>query len=460
MSYRWPTMPDTGAAGVAGAIGDIGAEIGKLGETLNKIQAENQLAKFTAETAKIDNDLAYQLEQETDSTKYEKMVANADAMKERLVPSNGLAARHARRSLEVQKADSHKLLLESMLRREKLTQRDIKDAQRRAYLDDLAVKGKSIALSELGGIERARKWLGEQQGLSSAERGELEGRLTWETAYAEKKIEADRNEYIEKTEADFLNKAVKGELTIGMIQTSNLPPTGVNSKHWWLTHLPDFVADAKRTTDIDVQDVGEDMLDEYGMGERNKQSLLDWAKANRTSFSDTDYNSFIGSVDAKTDATYSSTLRDGKEFMKEALFNRQDMFGAWVASNVTEKDKYSDAKRRWTNTVNQYRKSGKFPSPDELYSTAKEIAALEENVAAFSSAGKAKYEDVVPVIKGLPSAAKSKIERLRPTDRVKLYNEMELLLDVWPEDPTKQDEVIDWIIQGYIAEQIKGKLGE
>ena len=193
MSYRWPTMPDTGAAGVAGAVGDIGAEIGKLGETLNKIQAENQLAKFTAETAKIDNDLAYQLEQETDSTKYEKMVANADAKKERLVPSNGLAARYARRSLEVQKADSHKLLLESMLRREKLTREARIEAERRSIV--INVGEEVIGIEDSAQASQRFNELIKTHQLTYNEQSEIRGRMA-ASKVVQKEAKEDRDNEI------------------------------------------------------------------------------------------------------------------------------------------------------------------------------------------------------------------------------------------------------------------------
>ena len=75
MGYRWPMMPDTGEAQVWGALGNVAAQIGNLGEQIEQIKVDNQLAAFATETARIDTELADALEREENSDRYEQLVA-------------------------------------------------------------------------------------------------------------------------------------------------------------------------------------------------------------------------------------------------------------------------------------------------------------------------------------------------------------------------------------------------
>ena len=67
MGFRWPSMPGSGGAQVAQQIGNIGAQVGRLGEEIEAIKTENGLSQLTAETARIDTELGDALEREPDS---------------------------------------------------------------------------------------------------------------------------------------------------------------------------------------------------------------------------------------------------------------------------------------------------------------------------------------------------------------------------------------------------------
>jgi len=361
MSYRWPTMPDTGAAGVAGAVGDIGAEIGKLGETLNKIQAENQLAKFTAETAKIDNDLAYQLEQETDSTKYEKMVANADAMKERLVPSNGLAARYARRSLEVQKADSHKLLLESMLRREKLTQKTREEAESKAAVEAVRLRAKTFAT-----LDDAIDFI-EESDLDTEDKTWLRTAENADRARAETDTKKAYTNMVDAESDKMVNGIIDGTFDINTVLAN--PDIKTTDKRTLLSDYQAFsIATVPEESDPDAVERIKVAIDNYGIGKIDKTDARTSLKDNFKFLNTSDRTKYRNEIYAKQDAVYSQRRSDSRFFLKEKLLTEITALGGRTWKPGTkEREQYENASLEMENKLDEWRLSGKWPTPKDFH---------------------------------------------------------------------------------------------
>ena len=119
MSYRWPTMPNTGEADVWKGVSGVVSAGTDVYNVLEDIKAENQIAEFKRRTSQIDLELADQIEREPDSDKYKKFVQEADARKSKYMPTSPRAQRFATQILDAQKQSNTELLYDAQLRREK-----------------------------------------------------------------------------------------------------------------------------------------------------------------------------------------------------------------------------------------------------------------------------------------------------------------------------------------------------
>ena len=175
MSYRWPTMPNTGEADVWKGVSGVVSAGTDVYNVLEDIKAENQIAEFKRRTSQIDLELADQIEREPDSDKYKKFVQEADARKSKHMPTSPRAQRFATQILDAQKQSNTKLLYESQWRREKQIQADRIEADRRSIVINVG--------EELSGIEdaaQANKRLNElikAHQLTSNEQNEVKGRM-------------------------------------------------------------------------------------------------------------------------------------------------------------------------------------------------------------------------------------------------------------------------------------------
>ena len=229
----------TGQAGVAAAAGQLAGAVQDLAVTLNRLQAENQLAEAQRQTDEALNKLAIEFETDPDSSTYQKRFDETMGQIQQFTPKNKLAARAFANMVKNQRVAGNMMVQKSMLARERDTKRadvalmmtkgqfgrarkaiqsGIKDGtytkveaealtaesrageavkNRRVYLDDLAQKGIALALTpEFAGPKKAREWLARQEGLSSAERNEIKGRIDGAVADQEDEKKAARRSIV------------------------------------------------------------------------------------------------------------------------------------------------------------------------------------------------------------------------------------------------------------------------
>ena len=263
----------TGQADVAAATGRLAGAGQDLVLTLNEMQAKTQLSEFRRKQKEEYDAAAFAIESELDSTKYEKIYSDAMDRAKQFLPTNkkargiaeGLIA-DARvqgktaalasgriREMDTLRADDVQLLAEGKFEQYRRSVQanstnfltyDKEEAQkliaasrvdeakwnRQAHLDDLAKKGIALALTpEFAGPLKANEWLSKQEGLSSAERNEIEGRINGAVADQKKKednrvakvrAELTQRLYAEKgatTETEVHNAMLPGELVDSLV---------------------------------------------------------------------------------------------------------------------------------------------------------------------------------------------------------------------------------------------------
>lgn len=271
MGFRWPTMPGSGGTQVAQAIGGIGAGVGALGEAIETVRSENDYAVFQGRSRLIDNQLAVDLENELDSKKYPAMAQKADNAKRKLL--NGMtpmSQREASNNLEIQEAFTNRLMLQSQLNRERKTQADIKIADRRAFLDEVSNKARSLAVSELGSPEKARAYIRGLDGLESAERGELERRVNSEIASLKQVHVAQEQSIMDKFIArDFEN------IDAFINQQKTLTP---DEKFAWIGRADNYAKQVVSGIDITTDPRAEYLLETQALnistGAANKEDVM------------------------------------------------------------------------------------------------------------------------------------------------------------------------------------------
>lgn len=113
----------TGAGQVVAATGQAGAAVQSVARTLNRLEAENQLAESQRQATELFDQLSLDFERNPDSSTYQQRFDEAMGQMQQFMPKNKLAARAFGNQIRDQRVAGKIMVQEAMLERERDTKR-------------------------------------------------------------------------------------------------------------------------------------------------------------------------------------------------------------------------------------------------------------------------------------------------------------------------------------------------